>query len=1032
MPPIKKPSTNVLSVKVSEKPIEPFWQTAGKSLVRLYHGNILYVLKGLPAKSVQCTVTSPPYWGLRNYEPQEWFDSEEQARGWACSEANRCNKFKTFGGTTRYIAKPATHSEQRKQWLGAIGIETLWGDGSWCAYGSEKTPDEFVEHTVEIFREVYRVLRDDGTLWLNFGDSYTASPPGNKTPRSDRGWSEIMNAYSAPQDEARMSKRDTSKSGLPSGNLVGIPWRVALALQADGWVLRQDIIWCLSGGTWVYARTLKGDMPMLIRDMARLKPGTVQLWNGEKWTKVLGMSVSQRKGDEIEIVLRSGERISCTPNHEFPVVGEGLVDARNLTVGQQLERCILGAPDNPREPKHIGLDAAWFAGLYLAEGCGALSEKIQISGNVLEVERWNRVKRIVSDYGGYCTLVENGNNQTIRIYGKLICSIVRELVTGTDAKTKGIAPVVWRYSNEFVRSFMYGYLSGDGNADPKNNRWRLGFTRNYNLERDIRVACARLGWVLTLNTTTSTCNGQEFPSFRGEIRETQPEHRNSKSREEIVEIRKARCREVYDIGVEDEPHTFSLASGILTHNCKPSPMPESIRNRCTKAHEYVFLLTKNGSGYFYDQEAVREEAIIGYRIASEGHQGFRSDGYTNNNSVNNSNQVEATLGKFTADKSAGRNKRSVWTVDDESTLLDWLAVNAPEQLESYLASLTNKPDVWKVASQGYEGAHFACVDSETEALTPNGWKTNSQLVDGDLIAAYDLQSDTIKWQSATFHRYPFNGELVSFDKRDTSQRLTPNHRCLIKSRKGKVQVRRADAITSRNQFLMAAPFEELPEMSIGVDMACLIGWYTSEGWKGEKRKINICQSMSANPNHVQEIELLLRRLNARFETYHRYSTYKGSDRHDVVFSIRGRVAEAVLKLCPGKAKPISNVLTRLPNPELEAILLAFIRGDGHTRPDDGRMSIVQKSKARTEQLQIIALKLGYRCHMAQRKEGTYALYLTKGRWLLACGSSGKWNGVETVAYNGIVWCPKVASGFWLARREGKPFITGNTFPPKAD
>src|SRR5690606_29081904 len=123
-------------------------------------------------------------------------------------------------------------------------------------------------------------------------------------------------------------------------------------------------------------------------------------------------------------------------------------------------------------------------------------------------------------------------------------------------------------------------------------RWRICFARNYNLERDLRTACARLGYRLTLKLSHATYKGRKVPIFRGEIREYTTGHHNERPRTEVVEIRRARCREVYDLGVADEPHLFALASGVLTHNSKPNAMPQSVTDRCTKAREYVFLLTK--------------------------------------------------------------------------------------------------------------------------------------------------------------------------------------------------------------------------------------------------------------------------------------------------------------------------------------------------------------------------------------------------------------------------------------------------------
>jgi len=150
-----------------------------KLSIKLYQGDALTVLKTLAAGSVQCCVTSPPYWGLRDY-----------------------------------------------------GIEGQ--------IGLEPTPELYVEHLVEIFREVKRVLKKDGTFWLNLGDSYAGSCKGeggiyelSKKQNSNRG-----SHYG--KDNGIIHKFD---SGLKPKDLVGIPWRVALALQADGWWLRQDIIW---------------------------------------------------------------------------------------------------------------------------------------------------------------------------------------------------------------------------------------------------------------------------------------------------------------------------------------------------------------------------------------------------------------------------------------------------------------------------------------------------------------------------------------------------------------------------------------------------------------------------------------------------------------------------------------------------------------------------------------------------------------------------------------------------------------------
>jgi len=161
-------STSPLDAVVSQR-----WEQDGVTIVT---GDCREVLPLLPAESINCCVTSPPYWGLRDY------------------------------GNERQI-------------------------------GTERTAQEFVDGLVAVFAAVRRVLRDDGTLWLNLGDTYNAfnaaAGPG--------GWpGQERRANARPKLESGFGLRD---KGLKEKDLIGVPWRVALALQADGWFLRSDIIW---------------------------------------------------------------------------------------------------------------------------------------------------------------------------------------------------------------------------------------------------------------------------------------------------------------------------------------------------------------------------------------------------------------------------------------------------------------------------------------------------------------------------------------------------------------------------------------------------------------------------------------------------------------------------------------------------------------------------------------------------------------------------------------------------------------------
>lgn len=147
---------------------------------KIYLGNCIDVLKTFPDKSINCCITSPPYYGLRDY-----------------------------------------------------GVEGQ--------IGNEETPEEYIENLVSVFNEVNRVLTDDGVLWLNLGDSWAGSNQGagTKNPTAKQASNHGTNYMTTENHKSKLSKLN----GYKPKDLIGIPWMAAFALREAGWYLRQDIIW---------------------------------------------------------------------------------------------------------------------------------------------------------------------------------------------------------------------------------------------------------------------------------------------------------------------------------------------------------------------------------------------------------------------------------------------------------------------------------------------------------------------------------------------------------------------------------------------------------------------------------------------------------------------------------------------------------------------------------------------------------------------------------------------------------------------
>ena len=193
--------------------------------VKILRGDNRNTLKTLEDKSIHTVVTSPPYWGLRDYGTATWEGGDTN-----CDHVANPQATKKMGNEEFNKNRPSREETKTKGYYenicpkcGARRIDNQ--------LGLEETPEEYVNNLVDVFREIKRVLRDDGTVWLNLGDSYSSGGRRTTTNQSLRG------------DKDYGVTRPAPSKGIKPKDLIGIPWRVAFALQQDGWYLRQDIIW---------------------------------------------------------------------------------------------------------------------------------------------------------------------------------------------------------------------------------------------------------------------------------------------------------------------------------------------------------------------------------------------------------------------------------------------------------------------------------------------------------------------------------------------------------------------------------------------------------------------------------------------------------------------------------------------------------------------------------------------------------------------------------------------------------------------
>ena len=494
--------------------------------------------------------------------------------------------------------------------------------------GLDETPLIYIDKLVKIFRGIREVLHPTGTVWLNIGDT-------NCVPSTVR--------------ETVLGM----KPGVPSKNRIGIPWKVAFALQDDGWHLRCDNIWwrCLAENTNLFVKQ-KGQYKFLtIKEVFDNYDDThIQTKNrrGEDiWVRIKKVLYNGKQQTQ-KITTKSGRYLYATNNHK--VVYKKTSNKGKKGSYQRLKTKKirdLNSTDRLQVNTKINIDIpngskddfthGFILGFYVAEGTKIKSRSkkpenknkfvgVQLSCGLRDIER------------GYIDIIESkykinkyiyGSNLHIRSFDKAFVNLIYSYIHGNTCKEYNFSNKVFNTSLQFIKGIIHGFSAGDGYKEENIGRWRFNLTPNEKLKDQFELMSNIIGYDFRFEgyriAKSPICKNCLEMMFSIRYEKFYRKKLNNIIDDQIDTIENNGIQETYDVELEplytgrvgnqykytvcitkDEQkakynNLYFLANGIWVHNSN-SPR-EPVRDRPTYEHEYVFLLTKK-QHYFYDKIAV--------------------------------------------------------------------------------------------------------------------------------------------------------------------------------------------------------------------------------------------------------------------------------------------------------------------------------------------------------------------------------------------------------------------------------------------
>jgi ribonucleoside-triphosphate reductase len=373
---------------------------------------------------------------------------------------------------------------------------------------------------------------------------------------------------------------------------------------------------------------------------------------------------------------------------------------------------------------------------------------------------------------------------------------------------------------------------------------------------------------------------------------------------------------------------------------------------------------------------------------------------------------------------AGQMVNFIGTLQNE-----WAGAQAFSSFDTYLAPFVrhdklNYGQVKQVIQEYVYGMNTTsrwggqCVSEDTECLTDDGWKKHNEIdTDKDKIATFNIETGKIEFlKPSRVMAYDYDGELVRLKNRTQEQLVTPNHRVVRKRfNSKKFEFIEAQNLTRfRTPVLLPITSETESNKEIIDDWVRLYAWLVSEGTFSDNRgRVSVYQS-SKNPENCNAIRNCFENLDF---SWHEQSRIHG---FSAIPSVRFRLNQAESENIREKisSKIIPEVIRTLSSRQIRLFVDTYVKGDGHIEKN-GRTRIYTKNEKVKDQLQELCILCGYGSTVKKNKEGIWAVNLLRR----PVASITK---IDKIKYKGRVWCPTTKNGTFVARRNGKVFVTGNT------